>query len=112
VTRPPAAAAVVVDADLAGAEQRGPRAAVGAVCEAGGAAELVGGQAFDVAVLIGEGSQRCQQQPRWSSGRAVAEHGLEQLDVDLVLLPRTELREQELDCAGVSAADAKRLDFE
>jgi hypothetical protein len=46
-----------------------------------------------------------------ASGWAVAEHSFEQLDVDLVLLPRTELREQDLDCAGVSAPDARRLDF-
>jgi hypothetical protein len=64
-----------------------------------GAAGLVGGQAFDAAVFTGKRCKRGQQQACWSSGSAVPEHDLEQFHVDLDLLPRTELREQDPDHA-------------
>jgi hypothetical protein len=112
VTSPSAPADVAVDADLAGGEQSRSGAAVGAVRQTGDTAELVGGQALDVAFRVGECCERSQQQPRRPSGSAVAEDRLEKLRVDLALVPRTELCEQDLDRAGVSAANASRFDFD
>jgi hypothetical protein len=109
---PPAAAAMIVDSHFSGGEQRRSGAAVCAVRQPGGEAELVGGQAFDVAVLVGERCKRGQEQPGWSPGRAIPENGLEQLRVDVALVPRTGLREQDLHRARVSAANARRFDFE
>ena len=72
-----APATVIDELYLAAGEQSAPRAAIGAVCQTGGAAEVVGRELVDHARLVGERGQRREQQPRGPTDRAAAEYLLQ-----------------------------------
>lgn len=72
-----APATVIDELDLAAVEQSTPRAAIGAVCQTGGPAEVVGREIVDHARLVGERGHCREQQPRGPTDRAAAEHLLQ-----------------------------------
>ena len=108
--RVPAAADAVDQLELARREQRGPRAPVCPVRDTCRRAQLLGREVAHGSVLVRDRGHRCQQQPLGSADPAVAQHRLEELDVDLAVPPRTGVGEQEGDRARSTTAGGALVD--